>query len=113
MEALFVATENDIRTWIKEAVKEGLQEILSTQLTQNKVEEEFLSRKEIAKKLGISLVTLTDWVKHGLPSHKQRGRVYFDKNEVLLYIKEKKIRQINFTSKLHHLKTEVTKWNDK
>jgi len=37
--------------------------------------------------LGISLVTLTDWVKRGLPRHKQRGRVYFMKSEILDYLK--------------------------
>ena len=48
-----------------------------------------LNRKEIAKFLRISLVTLTNWTKRGLPSHCQGGRVYFDKKEVLDYMKEK------------------------
>jgi|GEM_PF-3926696 len=65
-------------------------------------------RKEIAKFLRISLKTLTDWTKRGLPSHWQRGRDYFDKNEVLDYIKEKRLRQFKVGSKLHHLKCEVS-----
>ena len=39
--------------------------------------------------LRVSLGTLTDWMKRGLPSHHQRGSVYFDKKEVLDYIKDK------------------------
>ncbi|MBS1754128.1 MAG: DUF1016 family protein, partial [Bacteroidetes bacterium] len=54
--------------------------------------------------LRISLVTLTDWIKRGLPSHKQRGRVYFDKEEVLEYIREKKIGKLSLTPKFHQLK---------
>jgi len=54
--------------------------------------EELLNRKEIAKKLRISLVTLNDWVKRGLPSHKQRGRVYFIHSEVMDYIKNNRLR---------------------
>jgi len=45
-------------------------------------------RKEVARLLKVSLVTLTDWMKRGLPFHKQRGRVYFVKSEVLDYIRE-------------------------
>jgi phage terminase Nu1 subunit (DNA packaging protein) len=67
-----------------------------------------LNRKEIAGFLRVSLVTLNDWIKRGLPSHKQRGRIYFDKKEVLDYIKERKIRQFKIGSKLHHLKQEVS-----
>ena len=53
-------------------------------------EEALLTRKEIAAYLRISLVTLTDWVKRGLPSHPKRGRVLFLKSEVLQWIKENK-----------------------
>ena len=51
-------------------------------------EDDFMDRKETARLLKISLVTLTDWVKRGLPSHKQRGRVYFVKAEVMQYIRK-------------------------
>ena len=53
---------------------------------------ELLNRKETAKRLRISLVTLTDWVKRGLPSHKQRGRVYFIFTEVIDYIKKNHLK---------------------
>lgn len=87
METFFIPTENDFRRWIKEAVNENLQQMLSKQTTTPIDEEPLLSRKQIAKKLNISLVTLGDWVKHGLPSHKQRGKVYFLYSEVIEHIK--------------------------
>ncbi len=74
METFFIPTENDFRNWIKEAVKDCFTEILNQTDTQsNGKDEPLLNRKEIAKALGISLVTLTDWKKRGLPSLKQRG----------------------------------------
>jgi len=72
---------------------------------QNK--EDLLNRKEIAKFLRVSLPTLTDWIKRGLPSHKQRGRVYFDKTELIQYIKENKIGQLKFGSRFESLRQEI------
>jgi phage terminase Nu1 subunit (DNA packaging protein) len=65
-----------------------------------------VNRKEMANFLRISVATLTNWTKRGLPSHRQRGRSYFDK-KVVEYIKEKKISQFKVGSKLHHIKQEV------
>jgi phage terminase Nu1 subunit (DNA packaging protein) len=62
-------------------------------------DEDLLNRKEIAKFLRVSLPTLTDWIKRGLPSHKRKGRAYFDKCEVIKYIKENKIGQLTFGSR--------------
>jgi predicted DNA-binding transcriptional regulator AlpA len=107
MNTIFIPTENDFKRWVKEAVKEYLQEIPSHSVGKQQNEEGLLNRKEIAKFLRISLVTLTDWIKRGLPAHNQRGRIYFDKNEVLNYIKERKMRQFKLGSKLHHLKHEI------
>lgn len=107
METLFIPTENDIKKWVKEAMKEYLLDYLQTETTKSTQEDDLLNRKEIAKFLRVSLVTLTDWMKRGLPSHKQGGRIYFDKKEVLDYIKEKKMRQCGVGSKLHHLRQEI------
>ena len=107
METLFIPTENDFKRWVKEAMKEYLVEHLQQPSNFFKPEDDLLNRKEIAKFLRISLVTLTDWMKRGLPSHKQGGRIYFDKREVLDYIKEKNSRQFKFGSKLHDLKREI------
>jgi len=42
-----------------------------------------LSKQELATELGVSLVTLTDWMKKGLPFLRLHKRVYFKKSEVL------------------------------
>ena len=87
METFVIPTEKDFRKWIKEAIFEYLEEKKTVDKSAENSDVTLLTRKEIAKKLRISLVTLTDWVKHGLPSHKQRGRVYFIYSEVIEYIK--------------------------
>jgi hypothetical protein len=40
-------------------------------------------KQELAAELGVSLVTLTDWMKKGLPFLRLHKRVYFKKSEVL------------------------------
>ncbi len=60
METLFIPNENDFKKWIKEAVKEFFQKTV-VPVNENKENEDvFLNRKEIAKFLKISLVTLND-----------------------------------------------------
>ena len=107
METLFIPNENDFKRWIKEAVKDFLQEFTKKELKDEQNEEDLLNRKEIAKFLRVSLPTLTDWIKRGLPSHKQRGRVYFDKTEVIQYIKENKMGQFKFGTRWQQLKKET------
>ena len=88
METLFIPNENDFRKWIREAVKECLDKSSTTNTEAGeKKEEPLISMKSIAGYLGISLVTLTDWMKKGLPFHRLNGRVYFQKSEVLDYVK--------------------------
>src|SRR6185312_2646024 len=98
METLFIPNEKDFKRWIKEAVKDFLYEFTNEEMKDDQKDDHLLNRKEIAKFLRVSLPTLTDWIKRGLPSHKQRGRVYFDKTEVIKYIKENKIGQLKFSS---------------
>jgi excisionase family DNA binding protein len=107
METLFIPNENDFKRWIKEAVKDFLQEFTKKDLKDEQNDEDLLNRKEIAKFLRVSLPTLTDWIKRGLPSHKQRGRVYFDKAEVKQYIKENKMGQFKFGTRLQQLRKEI------
>ena len=88
MDTLLIPTENEFKTWIREAVKE----MLDVSAAQNDkdaalAQEPLISRKEISRFLNISLVTLNDWMKKGLPNHKVNGRVYFQKSEVLEYVK--------------------------
>ena len=93
MDTLLIPTENEFKTWIREAVKE----ILSVPAAQNNkdaalAQEPLISRKEISRFLNISLVTLNDWMKKGLPNHKVNGRVYFQKSEVMEYVKTNRRR---------------------
>lgn len=89
MDALYLPTESDFKRWVKEAVQEYFQSrIIPNASIPNEIDE-MISRKELATILQISLVTLTDWMKRGLPFYKQRGRVYFIKSEVLMYIQKK------------------------
>ena len=89
MDTLFIPNENDFRRWIKEAVKECLENTsIKNNLSPDQPQEEaLLTRKEIAGIFRISLVTLHDWMNRGLPCHKQRGRVYFLRSEVMEYVK--------------------------
>ena len=89
MDTLFIPNENDFRRWIKEAVQEGLEKAAVKSTLAAPIEEEpLLSRKEIASLFRISLVTLHDWMNRGLPCHKQRGRVYFIRSEVMENVKK-------------------------
>ena len=99
--------QSDFKKWVKEAVNECILETNKAVQENPKAVDGLLNREEIAKFLRISVVTLTDWVKRGLPSHKQRGRVYFDKEEVLSYIREKKIGRLSLTPKFHQLRKAV------
>ena len=74
---------------IREAVRAELQEHFKTGGSQP-AEERLLSKQELAAELGVSLVTLTDWMKKGLPFLRLHKRVYFKKSEVL------KLMQQNF-----------------
>lgn len=98
METLFIPNENDFKRWIKDAVKEFFHETVVPGNENKEDEDFFLNRKEIANFLRISLVTLNDWANRDLPSHKQRGRVYFDKNEVKEYIKNHKMGKFRLGS---------------
>lgn len=93
MESLFIPTENDFRKWIKDALKECLENAPPKSPPAGEKEDPLISRKEIAQSLGVSLVTLTDWMKRGLPFHKVNGRVYFQRSEVLEYVKSNKRRK--------------------
>ena len=68
---------------IRDAVRAELQEHFKTGGNQPQNSEKLLSKQELAAELGVSLVTLTDWMKKGLPYLRLHKRVYFKKSEVL------------------------------
>jgi hypothetical protein len=80
--------EEEFRRWIKESIREEFKSSLAELKSVPNPEDELLvTRKEIGKYLKISLVTLSDWQKRGLPFHQNRGRVLFLKSEVLKWLK--------------------------
>lgn len=88
MATIYFPTEIDFKKWINEALRDHLAAALAKNIPADNRTELPVSRKEMAKRLNVSLVTLTDWVKRGLPSHKIRNRVYFLYSEVMEYIRE-------------------------
>lgn len=90
MATIVIPTEEEIKKWVKDAVKESLETAKPKEVLVTNEQEAFLSRIEIAQKLDISLGTLHNWVKEGLPSHKQQGRVYFLYSEVMEYIAKRR-----------------------
>ena len=84
MPTIYLPQEEDFRKWIRESVKEEVKDIiLSKNETAAKEDEPLLSRHDMARELDISLVTLTDWMKKGLPYMRMNGRVYFKRSEVI------------------------------
>lgn len=71
---------------IREAVRIEINELIRNQeqnIPQPVKEDKLLTKKEMAEELDISLVTLTDWMKKGLPFKRLYRRVYFQKKEVI------------------------------
>jgi len=74
---------------IRDAVRAELQEHFKTGGSQPPQDERLLSKQELSEEFGVSLVTLTDWMKKGLPFLRLHKRVYFKKSEVLAIMQQK------------------------
>lgn len=85
MSSIVVLEENELRKIVKESIAEVLYSgpNRSAENGINLAEEPLLSRQQMASDLNISLVTLTDWMKKGLPYLRLNGRVYFRRSEVI------------------------------
>jgi hypothetical protein len=92
MTNVFLPQEEDFKKWVREALRE---ELRNPDLKPAKMapEEPLLSRQQIAAELGISLVTLTDWMKKGLPYLRLNGRVYFKRSEVIASMKHNVLKR--------------------
>jgi len=77
---------------IRDAVRAELQDHFKTGGLQPQ-DERLLSKQELSEELGVSLVTLTDWMKKGLPFLRLHKRVYFKKSEVLKIMQQKNKNQ--------------------
>ncbi|MCX2430655.1 helix-turn-helix domain-containing protein [Pedobacter sp. GR22-10] len=78
-----IINEQALSQCIRDAVRAELQQHFKTGDSQSPQEERLLSKQELADELGVSLVTLSDWMKKGLPFLRLHRRVYFKKSEVL------------------------------
>jgi len=70
-----------IQTAVREEIKAALKNFSST--ISKKEDDKLLTKQEMAKELDVSLVTLTEWMKNGLPFLRLNKRVYFRREEVL------------------------------
>jgi len=78
---LIITKQEDLKTLIYQWLDEHPHFLLMAE-EQNQDKDKPMSRKELAEYLGISPVTVTDWMKKGLPYRRMHGRVFFMKDEV-------------------------------
>lgn len=78
-----IINEQALSQCIRDAVRAELREHFRTGSNKLPKEEQLLSKQELADELGISLVTLTDWMKKGLPFLRLHKRVFFERSKVL------------------------------
>jgi hypothetical protein len=88
METIILASESDIRRWLKDTLVEYFEGNPIDIKNASSPVEGFLNRKEVAGIFHISIATLHVWMNKGLPFHKHRGRVYFIREEIISYVKD-------------------------
>lgn len=75
-----IINEQALSQCIRDALRAKLQEHFKTGGgSRQEQQERLLSKQELSAELGVSLVTLTDWMKKGLPFLRLHRRVYFKK----------------------------------
>ena len=77
-----IAKKDELKSLIYQWLDEHPHFLFQTDEKENESDKP-MSRAEIAEYLGISKVTVTDWMKKGLPYRRMHGRVYFNKEEVM------------------------------
>lgn len=78
-----IVNETALSQCIRDAVRAELQHHFKTSGSSSPQEERLLSKQDLAAELGVSLVTLTDWMKKGLPFLRLHKRVFFERSKVL------------------------------
>lgn len=83
MDNIILTTIPELQGLIETAVRKVLQE-RNFAFEIPKIEIEYITRKETARILGISLPTLNEWSKKGIiPSYRISSRVRYKKDEIL------------------------------
>lgn len=77
-------SRDELKTDISDAVKKELQTFISSlQQTATPAQPQFLTRKQTAQKLGVSLPTLNEWTKTGLvQGYRIASRVRYKEDEI-------------------------------
>lgn len=76
--------ETLLRTLINDVFKTHIEKLSSNLVKPHQEEKEFLTRKETAKFLQISLVCLHDWMKKGIVTpYKLGNRTYFKHSQIV------------------------------
>jgi len=82
---LIITKPEELKTLLFQWLDEH-QEAKSQQETTIKEHDPLMTRIELAAFFGVSTVTITDWMKRGMPYLKMKGRVYFQRHDVLAYM---------------------------
>lgn len=87
MTKLVVIEFDELKNFTRQVIQEEFKNAFSPKADQmSGSDERLLSRAQMAKELDISLVTLNQWQKDGLPYRRLHRRLYFVKSEVLNYM---------------------------
>ena len=86
MTKMILIDEAQLRQIVIAAMMHVMEEQSNSPSTEPK-EEPLLTREEMAKQLHISLVTIGDWMKKGLPYLRLNKRIYFRRSEVIAHMK--------------------------
>ena len=75
MQEVILLTKEELKNIIGESIQEAIK--------QRALENNYLTRKDLARRLGVSTVTIDNWSRSGLlKKHIVKGRVYFLESEV-------------------------------
>lgn len=89
-------TTNELVDLIKNCLKEELSKSIEDSVNKRNDTESYLTRKEVAQKLKISLPTLNQLTKSGiLTSYRIGGRVLYNEHEVLTSLVKIKTNKFN------------------
>jgi excisionase family DNA binding protein len=79
--------QNSIKTIVQNEVQKIVTELSG--INQEPINPEFLTRKETAQILGVSLVTLHEWTKNGvIPARRIGTRIRYQKTDILQSLKQ-------------------------
>lgn len=81
MQEVILLTKDELNQLIKTSIQEAIK--------QRALENNYLTRKDLARRLGVSMVTIDSWAREGLlKRHNIKGRVFFIESEVREAIKK-------------------------